>query len=181
MRSEDSEAFRGVMEDLCTAFNRPCTDALVRVFAESLKALHIADVKHASESYRKNGKRFPAPKDLMPERRARAPMPREPEPQMTWWAKIANKILLAVAYQDIRRGFKPMAEYPPMPKGGYGLPLMLPRPVDDTVLQRALAAKADYVRMAEEAEILGDRWTDEEFAELAFDGLEQILSTRAAA
>ena len=180
MRSEDSEAFRGVMEDLCTAFNRPCTDALVRVFAESLKALHIADVKHASESYRKNGKRFPAPKDLMPERRARAPMPRQPEPQMTRWAKIANKILLAVAYQDIRRGFKPMAEFPP-PEGDSDSRLRLPRPADDTVLQRALAAKADYVRMAEEAEILGERWTDEEFAELAFDGLEQILSTRAAA
>jgi len=179
MRSEDSEQFRVAIEDLCTAYNRPCTDSVIRVFYESLKPYHILDIKRMAMRHRASSKRFPAPKDLAPERATSAPSkPKEPEPVMSKWAIAANKILLSLAYQDRRRGFKPISKYPPMPAGGYGLPLVLPKPLDDK-LAKILAVKADYVRMAEEAERDGEPMDGMEFSDMLREGFGRMLGTIA--
>lgn len=154
MRSEDTEAFSRVVEDLCLAFNRPCTDELKRVFAESLKHVGIIDVKRAAASWRRNGRKFPTPKDLMPEKPAAAPRKAEVLPEFSPWGRAANKILLRLS----------------MNCGGIG----------DATLARALTAKADYVGMAEQAERSGEKWSDEEFIGLVDEGLAQILADSSA-
>lgn len=68
------------------------------------------------------------------------------------WAMAANKILFAVAYQG-NRGFRPIGE----------------------LLPKCLDAKADYVRMAEQAEARGDRWDHVEFNRMCREGFEKIL------
>lgn len=69
------------------------------------------------------------------------------------WAMTANKILLALAYFDNRRGFVPLRD----------------------LLPKCLDVKWEYVKMAEVAESEGRPWTDEEFRDLCFDGFEKIL------
>lgn len=180
MQRSDSEVFRRVMEDLCTAFNRPITDDLVRVFFESLKYVSFHDVRRMAETYRKNGKKFPAPKDLTPERASAPPTaPVDDGPKMSPWAAAANTILLKVAYQDVRRGFRPMAEYDAAPKEGWPLPLKPVKARSDGLLKRVLEVKADYVRMAEEAEAAGDKWNHVEFNRMCREGFEQLLGTVA--
>jgi len=153
MRSEDSDAFRVVIEDLCVAYNRPCSDAVVRVFWESLKWAHIHDVRRMAVKHRNTAKKFPTPRELAPERSAAPAKPPEPEVVMSPWAIAANKILLQLAYQDKRRGFKPLKEK----------------------LAMLLAMKADYVRMAESAEAGGEPWDGKEFRDLVYDGFEAVI------
>jgi hypothetical protein len=154
MRSEDADAFRAVMEDLCVAYNRPCTDAVIRVFWEDLKFAHIHDVRRMAMKHRNTAKKFPTPRDLAPERTVSAPPPRAPDVVMSSWAIAANKILFAVAYLDKRRGFRSIGPN----------------------LQHVLAAKADYVRMAEEAERNGDVWDTQEFNRMCREGFQGLLA-----
>jgi hypothetical protein len=154
MRSDDAGAFETVMQDLCLAFNRPYTPELSRVFWDSLKHLHIADVRRSADSARKNLKKFPTPKDLTPERAA-APPPPPPDysgPPMSSWATAANKILFSVAYQG-DRGFTAMGDK----------------------LRACLAAKADYVEMAENAARLGEAWDEREFNVMCREGFQKLL------
>jgi hypothetical protein len=176
MRSEDADQFRAVMEDLCVAFNRPISDAVIRVFWESLKYASILDVRRMALKWRNTAKKFPTPKDLAPERVVAPSKPVESDPAMSKWAVAANKILLQLAYFDKRRGFFSISKYPPMPKGGCGLPLSanLPKPLDAKIFDM-VAMKADYVRMAEEAEANGQPWSHEEFRDLVYDGFEKAL------
>lgn len=153
MFREDAEAFRATLADLCIAFNRPITDDLVRVYWESLKHLHIADVRRSAESARKGLKKFPTPKDLTPERVVAPPPPkRDDGPAMSTWAMAANKILFGVAYQG-HRGFRPVGDKLPV----------------------CLKAKADYVQLAERAEREGDKWEPEDFNRMCRQGFEKIL------
>jgi hypothetical protein len=154
MLSQDAEAFERVMQDLCLAFNRPYTPELSRVFWESLRNVSIFEVKRAADAARKSLKKFPAPKDLIPDRPA-APPPKPVTDDEQWspWAIAANKILFAVAYEDVNRGFRPMGD----------------------ALPKCLAAKADYVRMAEDSAVNGDVWNHEEFNRMCREGFQQIL------
>lgn len=176
MRSDEFEPFSVVIQDLCAAFDRQCTDAKVRVFWETLKHLHIHDVKRSAESWRRSQRKMPTPRDLIPERPAAPPKPIEPEPQFSKWAMAANKILLAFAYLDARRGLEPIAVWEnPKP----GLPLGQPRLVDGERLQRCLAANRDYIRMAEEAEAAGEPMDGQEFQAMCREGFEKLLGTVA--
>lgn len=175
MLDTDAETFDRVIQDLCLAFNRPHSTELTRVYWESLKHVHIADVKRAALSARNNLKKFPTPKDLIPERRYAETKPKEPEPQMSSWAVAANKILFQLAYLDERRGFKPIAEWEPMPANGLGLPLRMPELIDDSLLRRCIEFKADYVRMAEEADAAGEPMTPREFNAMCIEGFERLL------
>lgn len=181
LKGQDDAAFEFVMQDLCAAFNRPYTPEITRVFWESLKHVHIAEVRRAALKHRNTAKKFPVPKDLMPERVVATPQPKEAEPKMSRWAVAANKILLRLAYQDVRRGFKPIATYPPMPLGGYGQPLQPVQPTDDSSLRKILVAKREYVGMAEQDEAAGQPWADEDFIALCREGFEKVLGTPARA
>lgn len=75
--------------------------------------------------------------------------------QHTDWSMQANRILLALAYFDPRRGFKPIGD----------------------LLGKCLDVKWEFVKMAEKAEADGRPWTAEEFNDLCFDGFEKILGT----
>lgn len=77
-------------------------------------------------------------------------------PHMSRWARGANKILMKLAYQDIRRGFKAMGE---------------------DKLKKALEAKRDYVKIAEEADRNGERWPDEDFIDMCREGFGKVLGT----
>lgn len=177
MQSDDREAFRTVIEDLCTAFDRPCGDDRVRVFWETLKHLHLADVRRAAESFRRNGRRMPTPKDLMPERAtAPAPRPVEEAEKFSKYAVAANRILLTLAYQDTRRGFKPIATYPPLARGTHALQT----PSDDSLLKKLLAVKREYVGMAEADDANGEPWPAGEFDALCQDGFEGLLATHSS-
>ena len=173
----DDEAFATIMQDLCTAYIRPYTAEISRVFWESLKWAHLLDVRRMAAKHRDNSKKFPTPSDLMPERAtAKAPRPQvEDRPQMSSWAIAANGILLSLAYSDPRRKLKPIAIYAPIPERGYGLPLRLPEPLDARPLQKVLKVKADYVRMAEEAEAAGDTWDTTDFNRMCREGFEKLL------
>jgi hypothetical protein len=161
LKGTDDAAFGTLIEDLCLAFNRPYTPRLTLVFWESLKHLRIDEVKRACESARKNLKRFPSPKELLPERRLPPPSARPAnEPELSRWAQAANLILFKLAYQDIRRG-------PAMHALGPAL------------LARCLAIKADYVRMAEDAQA-DEPIPDEEFIAMCREGFETALGTARA-
>lgn len=180
MRSEDAPVFESVMQDLCLAFNRPYTPELTRVFWESLKHLHIADVKRSADAARKSLKKFPTPKDMTPERVTAPPAAqRDTGPAMSRWAIAANKILFACAYLDERRGFVSIAKWEPMPPGGWGLPLRRPKLIDGTLLEKCLAVKRDYVEMAEDAEAHGQTWDSQEFNRMCREGFETLLGTAA--
>lgn len=161
LKGQDDAAFETLMQDLCLAFNRPYTQRLTLVFWEALKHMHMGEVRRACESARKNLKRFPAPRELIPERRLppRVQIP-GPADSMSRWASAANLILMRLAYQDIRRGFKALGP---------------------DLLARVLAVKADYVRMAEDAELERESMADDEFIGMCREGFEKVLGTRAAA
>lgn len=181
MFREDAETFRTVIEDLCVAFNRPCTDHVVRVFWETLKHMPMGEVRRSMESARKNLRRFPTPKDLTPERKYTPASAIDTGPEMSRWAVAANKILFAVAYSDLRRGTKPIAVYPPMPERGWGLPLKTPVALDDSLLQRVLVVKADYVAMGEQSEREGEPMTGPDFSAMCMEGFRKTLGTLNAA
>lgn len=158
MLDSDADAFDAVMQDLCLAFNRPHTVELTRVYWESLRKLRIDEVRRAAMTARNTLKKFPTPKDLTPEKPT-APPVRDPIDSERWssWAIAANKILLAVAYEDENRGFRPMGDK----------------------LQRCLAAKRDYVAMAEDAERQGQAWDQVEFNRMCREGFQKLLEVAA--
>ena len=158
MLSNDADAFNRLMADLCLAFDKPCTADLIRVFAEALKDVSFHDVKRMAETYRRTGKKFPSPAALRPERASAARTTFKPDPPMSTWAVAANKIMFALAYLDKRRGFVPLG------------------PV---LLDSLLAAKREYVRMAEESAERGEKWDTQEFNAMCREGFEKILDTSA--
>lgn len=160
LKGTDDAAFGALMQDLCLAFNRPYTTDLSRVFWEALKYVSLPEVRRACESARSNLKKFPTPRDLIPERRAAPPPPIDTGPDMSRWAIAANKILFAVAYGDLRRGFAPMG---------------------DVLLKRALEIKRDFVAMGEQSEAEGEPMLPNEFDNLCRDGFRKLLGTKAAA
>lgn len=180
MLRDDYAAFTAVMTDLCAAFDKPVTDDRVRVFWETLKHVHLHDVKRSAEAWKRNQRKFPTPRDLMPER-ATAPPPKSEVDAERWssWAMAANKILFACAYEDDRRGFRPVALWNPTPKRGWLLPLRPSKHIgllDGSLLEKCLAVKRDYVRMAEEAEAAGEAWNIEEFNRMCREGFEKLLA-----
>lgn len=181
LKGTDDAAFGALMQDLCLAFNRPYTTDLSRVFWESLKYVSLPEVRRACEAARTNLKKFPTPRDLIPERRAAPPPPIDTGPDMSRWAIAANKILFAVAYGDLRRGFAPIGTYERMPEKGWGLPLRLAKPIDDSLLHRALEIKRDFVAMGEQSEAEGEPMLPNEFDNLCRDGFRKLLGTKAAA
>lgn len=160
LKGQDDAAFGVVLQDLCTAFNRPYTPDVTRVFWESLKHISLGEVKALAAKHRLHGKRFPTPKELSPERPARAPKPIDNGPEMSRYAVAANRMLLKLAYEDERRGFKPLGA---------------------ELLQRLLAAKRDFVGMAEADERAGELWPEGEFDRTCQHGFEKLLGTAGAA
>jgi hypothetical protein len=164
MLSQDAEAFETVMQDLCLAFNRPYSPELSRVFWESLKHVHIAEVRRNADAARKTLKKFPTPKDLTPDRvTAPPPKPVDTGPPMSSWAIAANQILFSVAYQG-HRGFRSIAKWK-------GTELL-----DGTKLDQCLKRKAEYVQMAEDAAATGDVWEPQEFNRMCREGFEALLA-----
>ena len=158
MRSEDFAEFRSVIEELCAAFDRQCTDAKVKTFYEVLKHAHIGDIKRSAASWKSNFDKMPAPKNLLPQKVA-APPPKtvDDDPQMSPWAVAANKLLFHLAYRDPRRGFKPIGD----------------------ILPRLLEIKRDYVEMAENAELSGEPMDGQEYQAMCKEGFEKALGIRA--
>lgn len=157
MRAEDYEPFKALIEDLCAAFNRPCTDRLVRVFYETCKGAFLQELQQAGKSWAENMRKFPSPRDLMADK----PKPvrttyAEDGLHLSKWAVAANKLLFQMAYQDERRGFKPMGK---------------------ELLARCLRIKADYVRMAEDADAAGEPMDGMEFSDMCREGFAQALGT----
>lgn len=180
MRSEDFPEFQSVMEGLCAAFDRQCTDAKVKTFYEALKHVHILDLKRSAESWKRNFAKMPTPKDLMPQRSA-APEPQKVDdgPAMSRWAVASSRILFSLAYLDNRRGFRSIGEWEKMPPGGWGLPLRLPKPIDISLLNRCIEIKNDYARMAEQAELSGEPMDGQEFQAMCKEGFEKALGIGA--
>jgi hypothetical protein len=158
VRSEDFPEFQSLIEGLCAAFDRQCTDAKVKTFHEVLKPFHIADLKRSAASWKANFAKMPSPKELIP-KRAEAPPPPKPDDggPMSPWAVAANKLLFHLAYRDPRRGFKPMGD----------------------ILPRLLEIKRDYVQMAENAELSGEPMDGQEFQGMCKEGFEKALGIRA--
>jgi hypothetical protein len=178
MRSEEFEEFTTVIADLCAAYDRTPTDARNRSFWDVLKHLHLHDVKRSALKWRNTQRKMPAPIDLKPERStAPAEKPRDEGPSMSTWAAAANQILMACAYFDERRGFRPIATWESMPERGWSAPLKLAKAVNLAPLTKALAVKADYVRMAEEAEANGEPWDTVEFNRMCRQGFQNLLGT----
>lgn len=177
MRSEDFPEFRTLMEGLCAAFDRQCTDAKVKAFYESLKHVHIADLKRSAASWKANFAKMPTPKDLMPQRSAAAPKPVDDSPHMSRWSVAANKILFALAYLDKRRGFVPINSYTSSPPEGWRMPLIWSKAnvVEGFLLKRMLEIKRDYVEMAEDAARIGQPMDDQEFQAMCREGFERAL------
>jgi hypothetical protein len=175
MRSEDFAEFRAVIEDMCASFDRTCTDAKVKAFYEPLKRFHIADLKRQAAVWKANFSKMPTPRELMPQRTAAPPPVQDEGSPMSSWAIAANQILFSVAYQG-HRGFQPIAKWETTPERGWGLPLKKPNLVDGSRLEKCLARKAEYVRMAEDAEAGGDVWEPQEFNRMCREGFEALLA-----
>lgn len=179
----DFETFKALITDVCVAYDRPVTDDRVRVFWDDLKGVHLADVIASIRTWRKTKSKMPAPRDLIPERSTRpsAP-PREDAASaaMSTWAVAGNKILLAVAYMDVRRGFKPMAVYDTPPPEGWnkngGFP-MFRTPIDADLMNRVIAAKNDLVSMAETDAASGMAWSEQDFNRTCREAFETLLGT----
>lgn len=155
LKGTDDAAFGTLMEDLCLAFNRPYSQELGRVFWEALKYAHIAEVKRKAQEWQRNGKKFPTPHDLLPEKRAAAaPPPVDDGPPMSPWAIAANKALMAVAYFDEKRGMKPMG---------------------DEKLKRALEIKRELVEMAENSEREGVPMDGMEYSDMLRSAFRGVL------
>jgi hypothetical protein len=178
MLREDYDAFSAVMKDLCTAFDKPVTDDRVRVFWETLKHVHLHDFKRLAETWKNTQRKFPTPRDLKPERQsAPPPKPVDDGGPMSRWAVAANKLLLAVAYQDANgRGFRPIAKWQRMPEKGWGLPLPRPDLIDGSLLDRVVAVKRDYVQMAEQAAREGEPMDGDEFQAMCREGFAKVLA-----
>lgn len=163
MLDADSDAFDAVMKDLALAFDRPHDLERVRVFWTDLKHVSLSEVKRLAAAYRKTGKKFPAPRDLMPEKTSgpKAPLTScepadviERANKLSSWSKAANVILFHVAYCDRRRRFVPLGE---------------------ELLARCLAAKRDLVGGAEQDERAGQPWGEHEFNVTCRQAFEKIL------
>lgn len=66
MQTNEYDQFVTLVRDLCTAFNRPFTDDVVRVFWESLRDQSLRTVRNRAELHRRVAKKFPMPFDLRP-------------------------------------------------------------------------------------------------------------------
>lgn len=164
MLNEDSKPFEAMMQDLCTAFNRPYTPEITRVFWESLRYSSFPEIRKLAAKHREHGKKFPTPHDLKPERAQAPAAPRDTGPDMSSWAIAANKILFVCCFRS-ERGFKPVGPYD---KQGQCL--------DDSHQRRLLEVKRDYVRMAEEAEKGGEQWDTVEFNRMCREGFQTIIA-----
>lgn len=67
MFQSEFDQFKALMSDLCTAFNRPYTDDVVRVFWEALKGYPLAQMRVRMKVAAGTLKKFPTPLDLTPE------------------------------------------------------------------------------------------------------------------
>ena len=174
------------MTELCAAYNIPATAERLAAYRKSLGKLHIASwhklVEHCL------GPKGPEKMPTVPQlwrihrelRAAFAPIKaREQDEEFTKWEIHANKVLFQLAYQDLRRGAntKPIAEYPPMPEGGYGVPLVLPKPTDSSRLDACLRTKREVCQMANDAEARGETWTIDDFNDVLYAALEKILGS----
>jgi hypothetical protein len=173
--SGDFDAFVEIMRDLCLAFDKQPNEARTRVFFESLKHLHIEDVRRTATMHRKHAKRFPTPKDLIPEKRTpvRAPKPTV-EMHFSRYAQIANKCLMHVTFDPRRAAYAKRRAVVPPPIGEWRNEGRKAWPVDDT-FAKVLALKSEYVRMAEQDEIDGRPWTDREFRDAVLEALETMV------
>lgn len=158
----DNTAFDAIMRDLALAFDRPHDVERVRVFWEALKHVALGEVRARAIAWRKSGKRFPTPRDLMPEKVAAPVKHTSCEPadvveraeKLSSWAKAANVILFHVAYCDPRRRCVPLGE---------------------ELRYRCLAAKRDLVGAAEQDARAGQPWDEREFNVTCRQAFEQIL------
>jgi hypothetical protein len=98
--------------------------------------------------------------DFRDKRKPRAKAPRDkPEdtgPKLSRYGRGANRILMTLAYQDVRRG-------------------TVSKPMGEALLPQLLAMKADIVGMAETAEAQGNPWADDEFVDICKTGFEKLL------
>lgn len=67
MRPEDYEIFAEIMLDLCSAYDKPHSDRLVRVFFEDLRGVDLKTVRNLALLWRKMpNNKFPKASDLRP-------------------------------------------------------------------------------------------------------------------
>lgn len=168
---------------LCAGYDRPFTTERREAYRKGLAKMHPAMLERVVEHCLGEDapEKFPTCRQLWQIsaklRARRAPgATADAGPRMSRWAILANQVLLVMAYGDGRgASLRPIAEYPPMPKGGYGLPLKLVQPTDRSRLDAVLALKAEIVGYAEEAAKAGEPWTAEEFVDVLRVGFEKLL------
>lgn len=155
--------------ELCAGYDKPATNERRAAYRKSLSKMHIGAWQQLVDYClsEKGPEKFPTTYALwnvsreLRRQRARAPeQAQDDDPPMSRWAIAANKILFAVAYGDLRRGFLPMGK---------------------ELLERALVIKADFVAMGEASERDGEPMSGKEFDNLCRDGFRKLLGTRVAA
>src|SRR5690606_24493969 len=151
------------LAELCAGYDRPITNERRAAYRGSLGNLSLIAWKRIVEHCLsdKGPERFPTCQQLWQihrqlRRPARAPGATENTgPVMSRWAVAANRVLMKLAYQDIRRG--------PM------------KPMGPELLPQVLAMKAEIVGYAEEAERQGNPWEGDEFIDVCKTGFEKLL------
>ena len=189
MSTEAPDELDRLLAQLCAGFDRPYTPERREAYRRGLSKMHPAMLERVVDHCLgpSGPDKFPTTRQLWQisrelRRKQRAPGATADDTRgMSRWVVAANLILFRLAYCDARRGFRPIAEFPPMPTGGYGLPLRLVQPTDRSLLDRALAVKAEIVEYAEQAERDGEPWTREEFIDVCRTAFEKLITPGGAA
>lgn len=67
MFQSEYESFKGLMDELCAAFDKPPTDARVKVFWQSLKGFPLEQIKGRIRYWCAAKEKFPTPAQLAPQ------------------------------------------------------------------------------------------------------------------
>lgn len=184
MSTKDYDELDRLLAQLCAGFDRPYTAERREAYRRGLSKMHPAMLERVVDHcLGGNGpERFPTTQQLWQISRELRRKQRQHDAVvdetrgMSRWEVAANRILFQLAYCDIRRGFRPIATFPPMPPEGYGLPLRLVQPTDRSLLDKCLELKREIVGYAEEAERAGDPWTNEEFVDVCQSTFEKLIT-----
>ena len=167
--------------ELCAGFDRTVTAERRGAYRKSLGKMHIAGWQRLVEHClgEKGPDRFPTAPQLWRihrelRRQHRAAGPGEDGPNMSGYARFANRMLLKVAYSDKRRTFVPIAKYAPVVDWVEALKNP-PKPIDDSLLRECLRVKNQIVFDAEESAARGDAWDDEDFRDMLQSAFEKLL------
>lgn len=157
MYSADKDEFAKIMTDLCTMFGRRYSPELARVYFDTLSELTIDSFRERAGKWKRTGKTFPKPADLLDVHTHTPYRPVGPKseegPDISPWARYANRYLLHVIAK----------------KGGLG-----------DLLPDVLAAKREIVHTAEDDAATGEPWEDQDFISVIQATIDRAATREAA-